>query len=612
MIKTIVTIQLTLTGPILTQSSSPGSWGLDCVVARNAEGLFYLPGTLLTGKLLQAWQELKNAIDDKTKFCPEFEKWLGECSKNDFPKTKQLFFSDLVCQHNDSDQTNTANRIKIDAQRGSVEKNQLAVIESPFFSGSDYLFTGELHFFAADEEVENIVRHVKAGLYWTDSYGALRTVGFGRVKNVVCSVVSYALEHPAEQTPINNGIIGIVIKPRYPFCITGKPVADNLFESLDIIPGNALLGAIATTWNQLCGQSGGKIDDSLKDVLRPTLKKYFSSIRISHALPSEHIGVRPVTLPLSLVNVPINKRLYDVILLDKPCLINGETPAFAIDWKDDANSDFGWTKVTKELRTRTAIDPNTLRSADQDLFSYEQCVPKSLNWNASIDLSRIPEADRGDVISELQSLLSLGIAALSKTKTPATIEWLKLPIEATTISDTKPINNKQWIITLQTDTLLGAPVDLNESSGHKDLEAMYQQAWAALSDNKLQLVRYFARQRLSGGNYRHAVFRKNSDYQPWLLTEAGSVFLLQSTVDVSTEVCQMLIEDWLAHGLPIKEQRQLEFYGITKEIGAQWQSCPFIPQNGYGEIAVNLQWDTITQLKPDAKQTDQPLYLFKG
>lgn len=588
MIKATVTINLTLTGPILTQSSAPGDWGLDLVAARNTENKFYLPGTLLAGKISQAWQELQDAVSGEHWFSPQFEKWLGECHENDFPKTKQLFFSDLVYQG--EHQSATHNRIKIDAKRGSVDKHQIVLIESPFLTGEEYLFTGALHFFATDKtEADTIIRHVNAGLNWTAQLGAMRSVGFGRIKNFEYSSTINALPEPNPQAQIPAVLS---IRPLYPFCITGKPVADNLFESLIIIPGGAILGAIATTWNQLCNRSGGRVDDGLDDKQRPMLKKYFSHIRISHALPSEQPGVRPLTLPLSLVKVPDEKTLYDVILLDAPCLINGKAPEFAVDWKNDVNADYGWPAVAKELRTRTAIDPHTLRSADNELFSYEQIAPGTLTWNAQLDLSRIPESDRNAVYSQLQSLLNSGIAALGKTKTPASIEWTASPIKTKHESKIEALADNQWIVTLQTDTLLGAPVGLDESSGHAELHAMYALAWQDLSDNKLQLVRYFARQRLSGGNYRRSIFQAGKkDYRPWLLTEAGSVFLLQINSNISKEEGEKLIGQWLVQGLPLKGA-VLGYYGITPDISKQWQNCPFVAQNGYGEIAVNLQLHT--------------------
>ncbi len=608
MFKVIHTIQVTLIGPILTQSSSPGGWGIDYVAARNSENQLYLPGTLLVGKLQQAWQELKEAVSDGHWFSPTFDKWLGEVSENALPKTKQLFFSDLIYQPDSQDKTGSYSRIKIDPDRGAVDKHQLVLIESPFLTGKDYLFTGYLHFFAANEtEVEKIIRHVEAGLNWTSQLGALRSTGFGRIKHIDCSQSSkIRIPEPSVAELKSPDNVFLAIRPLYPFCITGKPIADNLFESQAIIPGGVVLGAIATTWNQLCGHSGGRLDEII-DTKRPKLKEHFSLIRINHALPNEQPYVRPITLPLSLVTVHDDKNLYDVILLDGPSLINDKAPAFAVDWKDDANTlheyswphlrrkDFGWPNVTKELRTRTAINPETLCSADNELFSYEQIVPGTLSWNTHIDLSRIPEEDRKTVYLELQSLLGAGIAALGKTKTPATLEWTAAVISTNQPSTVKPLNDNQWIVTLQTDTLLGSPEKLNETSSQVELQTMYKLAWQELSGNKLELVRYFARQRLSGGTFRRNVFQKTEAYRPWLLTEAGSVFLLRSTDNTNIEACEQLIQEWLVQGLPIKGS-VLKYYGIDEVIGKQWQHCPFVPQNGYGEIVVNLPLHT--QLKP--------------
>ena len=546
----------------------------------------------------QAWQELQDAVGKQVDwFRPEIDKWLGKgCENGVLPETKQLYFSDLICQTHDE---GVANRIKIDHKRGAVAENQLVIIENPFLTGKDYDFIGELHFFAMDKpQVDNIVRHVNAGLCWTSSHGALRTVGFGRVKNIDCSTKIHELHHPQ-----SNDTVGIAIQPLYPFCISDRCVNNNLFESVAIIPGAVILGSIVTTWNHLCGKSS-KGTTEISDPPRPKLKEHFSLLRISHAVPSEKIDTRPITLPLSLVKVLNDDTLYDVILLESPCLINGETPAFAIDWKTDANTDYGLPKITKELRTRTRIDPETLRAEDEKLFSYEQVVPKGLLWNAQVDLSRIPEKDRKELMTELQSLLSQGLGSLGKTKTPATVAWLP-SIKATLESDTKALSNKQWIITLQTDTLLGVPVridessgelrDMDESSSQVELRAMYEKTWSDLSGGKLQLVRYFAKQRLSGGYYRHNRFREKKIYKPWLLTEAGSVFLLRATDEAADET---LIEEWLAQGLPV-QSNVLEYYDIGKDVQTHWQHCPFIPQNGYGEIAVNLAIGT--RLTPDSK-----------
>lgn len=600
MIKATVEIKLTLTGPILTQSSNPGTWGLDIVAARNADDQFYISGTLLLGKLRQAWQELQEAIGAQIEwFNPDFDKWLGKPSDVFFSHTKQLYFSDLI--HQSEIKAETLNRIKIDPERGAVAENQLVIIENPFLVGQDYDFVGALHFFAVNQnEVDNIVRHVEAGLSWTNTYGALRSVGFGRVKNVDCSTSIAPLNSPVDSLLEIPEQIGLSITPLYPFCIGNKRLTDNLFESVATLSGGVILGSIATTWHQISVQSRqqGKKNNTgqINDAHRATLKTHFNLLRITHALPSLNPDSRPVILPLSLVTVADDKTLYDVILLDNPCLINNKPPAFSVDWQDDDDTvhgygwpnlyrkTCGWDQITKEIRTRMAINPATLRADDDMLFSYEQVVPENFTWNAQVDLSRIPaNDDRARVLNELQSLLSQGVAAIGKTKTPAKVTW-QSSMHSASPSNTKALDNRQWIVTLQTDTLLGSPEGLNESSGQAELHAMYEKVWSDLSNGTLRLIRYFARQSLAGSYARHKLFQDNAPYKPWLLTEAGSVFLLQADNEATGEV---LIKSWLAHGLPLTND-VLTYYGIPEDIGSQWQHCPFIPQNGYGEIAVNL------------------------
>ncbi|MCI5132265.1 MAG: hypothetical protein D3904_12280, partial [Candidatus Electrothrix sp. EH2] len=173
-------------------------------------------------------------------------------------------------------------------------------------------------------------------------------------------------------------------------------------------------------------------------------------------------------------------------------------------------------------------------------------------------------------------------------------ETAETAIESAVAASTPaPINDDQWIITLQTDTLLGSPEKLNERSGSEDLRVMYEQAWAELSkegeDTTLILERYFARQKLFGGRYRHEMAKRqrtDAEYRPWLLTEAGTCFVLRA-VQGKEATAQEKITDWLAHGLPLSSS-VCRYYGIEEDEEQQWRQTPFLPRNGYGEIAVNM------------------------
>ena len=141
------------------------------------------------------------------------------------------------------------------------------------------------------------------------------------------------------------------------------------------------------------------------------------------------------------------------------------------------------------------------------------------------------------------------------------------------------------VITLQTAALLCSPAELDETSGAAELRKAYAEAWHSLCPD-LELLRYFARQTLSGGEYQHRRFRarETKPYRPWLLTEAGSVFVFRMKDRPKAEE---QVREWLEHGLPIPEPVR-GCYDIPNDENAQWKSCPFIRRNGYGEIAVNL------------------------
>ena len=63
------------------------------------------------------------------------------------------------------------------------------------------------------------------------------------------------------------------------------------------------------------------------------------------------------------------------------------------------------------------------------------------------------------------------------------------------------------------------------------------------------LVRFFARQRLAGG-YLVLRHQPGKPYNPFLVTEAGSVFVLRPRPGKGDDANKRL-DDWLEHGLPL-------------------------------------------------------------
>jgi hypothetical protein len=600
-----IDITITLKAPFITRSSSPGPYGIDAVNARNSDGRLCIPGTHIVGKLREAWEELGSSLQDEADadIVPSGDTLnllLGEqLSDGDFsPRAKQLYFSDFVCREAASD--GSRNRIQIEDDRKAARKGSLLNIECPFPSGRTVSFHGVLSFESHDAEHAKCVhRKVKCGLQWISQIGGYRSVGFGQVTDIhVSKPKMLKLGGSTRQWRDAEGL-DIIIEPSAPFCIAGRPAAGNIFESIEDIPGGVIRGSLARKINHLLKRpSGSEIKTEQGQTKLVNLCSNFHRIRITHGFPSARCFVRPVRPPLSLVKAG---GLYDVALMKNPCLINNRSPEFQVDWKDDSDAKtlFGWPRLKRELRVRTAIDSVRLRSADNQLFAYEMIVPDERCWLARVRLDKSIDSNvRDAVVNELAMLLENGLLGIGKNKTPA-----KISVNPSgTITDEHDIcavdkflcEDSLLAISLQTPALLVSPRCLMESVSKQDLFKGYQMAWAEICP-ALTMVRFFARQSLSGGLYQYGRFRKKSDapYQPWVLTDAGSVFLF--TASDQNEAKNKVIS-WLKYGLEVPGST-LRAYDLTLSDDL-WKYCPFIPQNGFGEIAVNLKIHSGGKPKP--------------
>ncbi|MEK6320453.1 MAG: RAMP superfamily CRISPR-associated protein [Acidobacteriota bacterium] len=606
-----LTVTLTLNGPILTQSTAAGAYGIDSPVARNADKKCYLAGTLVKGRLRQAWEELLPALGPG--FDQKMNDWLGQKTGNAEPDGKdkpiapsrgRLHFEDFV--DDVERRSGTLYRISLDDQLGAVRKGAYQVIEAPYAAGQEISFSGKIRYFVATEpEATEIKRCVEVGLRWITSLGAERTVGFGRMVKVEVSEDPNPPQAP--ETAVTGALmLDFALTPETPFCIARRRVNNNLFESEEVIPGGVLKGSIASSWRARLGQQGDGAITPGMDTARPELCRHFEKLRITHAFPASAAQpVRPVVAPLSQVKFKIKDQpeVRDIALCDGPMLLGNPpvAPSFAVDWKDDddVRHDFGWPDLEHELRVRTAIDRDLRKAKEEQLFAYEMIAPRGrIEWYGLIDLSQVPEAERAAVEAQLRDLLSQGLHGLGKTKARARIVWLTPgTVAPKRQSQAAPING-QWVVVLQTPALLCDPSRLNEASGDEELCKAYNEVWDQLSNHSLQVVRFFARQSLAGGYYLHRRFQAGKAYNPYLLTDAGSAFVLKGK-NGQTPLAQQSIDDWLAYGLPlpswaVKHYKRNDQRG-TLLLGDHWMNCPYLPANGYGEIVVNLDVHTNRQ-----------------
>ena len=601
---------LTLKGPVITAASEAGVFGVDMPFARNAQGRYYLPGTHVKGLLLENLEKFADVLGLEKS---EIEEWFGVGSRagsNDRPLRGSFLFGDFAADKDVSDAIRT--RIRIDEARGAVAKGAYLAMESPFESGEDAVFSGTVRFAARNGEEKRIRKIVEQGLRLTPAFGGQRSVGFGKTAGVQVRIESAVSFPTAIGQETSGKPLTLRIKPLTPFCVARGKKAKNLFESDTVLSGATIKGCVAATLNYMVGRPLGQPADESLPAPWTELGRHLSRIRFVHAFPSEEKNLdRSRNYPLSLVRAPAKhgsreKETYDAILCPGPGLINGEAPAFCADWKTSdrtaVNEAMGWTEPgRKVLRVRTRMDLDTRRSRDEALFAYEMVDPRGFVWIGRADFESVPESDRARTRSALEALMEFGLRFLGKTKADADVETG----EAETEEVPPPVDGNKWAVTLQTpapmvsagdlspdaladDVLADTDISGDDASGGAPaakgiLFTAYDNFWDNISGGALSLVRFFAEQRLEGG-YLHKRFQGHRPYNPFVLTAERSVFLLKSKAGRETDACDAL-KDWVRNGLPLDERIFSEY---EKDGKVTWRQCPYVKENGFGEIAVNM------------------------
>lgn len=603
-------IEITIRGPVLVKSSAPSAFGLDASVHRDTDGNACIPESLIVGKLRDSWTVLTVLLGSA--FAPPVDDLLGARTGNRnqdpadpvMPHRGRLTFTDFTTRHS-STNSRSRTRIQMNSETHSVKKGALQAMEDPFMAGSPVAFAGTAEFFPRDNaEAERVATYLRAGLKWLTSIGSERTIGFGRILSVDVAVKKISTGSVTFGSLDANGKLAIRWKPQTPFCIASKRVNDNLFESSVVIPGGALKGAFASTWMALISKDLATAVYPGVDPSRAELCEHFEHVRFGHAFPAGDTHQRPVEIPQSVVQVDCDPpQLYFDVALCGPVMIHSKAPRFAIDWKSSSAIEvaFGHPKVDgKVLRVRTAMDRTTRSASEGSLFAYESIAPEGHEWLGNVDFEAISDlVERELAARQFQDVLAHGVRYLGKTAAAVKAEASNTPFASAMPSSVSPIDGNRFVVTLQTPALLADPEMLDESSGENELFTAYESAWTDLSDGALKLQRFFAWQALAGGYYLRRRFQETAPYRPYFLTRERSVFILQAAEDAA--VATGLIQKWHIHGLPVPAwvKERYERGGLP---GDHWQNCPFIPSNGYGEIAVNLSCHTDDDSRP--KQED--------
>ena len=621
----VLHIDIVLEAPILTRVAPISNFGVNAFAARNHQGKLFLPFSLVKGKTRQSWKTLQ-LLSSKI---PDYRLWLGKDAQSDrnhdwtFERAR-LHFSDFVCEElpltpNVESEAKMQTRIQFDDERLAIDNQSLMFYEVPIAVGSLVTFSGEISFLSKDDiEIEEVSLQVERALHWTKHFGSGGSVGWGKriSSKVTRSEVSLS-PTAATNTPET---IGYTLTFEQPFCVAKAKGTGNIFESDDFIKGSVVRGTLASMLTSLYGRNTKDKEGINQFLIAPytELAKHFNDFRIRHAYPTNS-SKRPTYRPLTAVfDEAYPKSLWDVALCDKGLLFENNTqgeflaPTFATDWKDvdfenseqAHNFKTGTFQPSKELRIRTSINEKIGRVKDRNQFAYECIVPKNIVWSKSkanrlndpveieevlwkgvLDFTELEQNIRDLVFAQLKAVTRNGLFGIGKTKARAKITFHDTP-EASQPSSTELLEydkSQYYILTLQSNALMFDPSELNQTSGHTELMNAYKAYFDDISSGTFYLERFFAEQDLEDG---YMLQRKgNRDqipYNPFVLTLAGSVFVLKV---LEENKAKDTIEVWMKQGLPLASW-------VEEEHGTTWEDCAYLREDGFGEIAVNLEFHT--------------------
>lgn len=585
-------VTLTVQGPVLPGATAMGRVGVDAPVLRKGgrpDGPPLLPGSHVAGKVRHALAELA-PLDPSLS---QVVNWFEGMPVGRGQSRRRWFFGDFVAGTPGNPDGRRV-RIAINPETGANAPGQLQTMELPYDSFEQVQFSGCVHFLGGANELAHACRMLGLGLNAVPQVGSEAGIGFGRLLAV--KIEPRPLE-TAATAPRAGRRLGYVLRIDDSFCLTeqvqGGVINGNTFVGVDHVPGAAIKGMVAhvLSW-------AGEDYPALRTALDP--------MRFTHALPvrARPAGPypRPAPMPLSLVAAK-DGHLVDMALAPPgPWLVDGVAPAFAVDWKNKTRSAAASLMgrdppPSRELRLRTAIDADKRRARNQALFGLEMVISDDHLWVGHLDLSDIPDDDRDDVIRDLLDLSANGLAGLGKTGAVAhlqltedcdvglsapeglDVQWTRA--DGPGAGDCEPV----WVVTLVTPAMLTPPDAFLPGATATALRDVYARAWAEMSGGALELVDYFASQRMWGSRFiRHQYF-DGKPYTPFVLTDPGSVFVLTAKRGDASEVIATLRRE----GLPLP-QAVRAFLGVTEDLPerALWSHCPYIRHNGYGEIAVNL------------------------
>ncbi len=554
-------LAIQIKAPFLSSGLAQEFYGLDISLIRDHLGRIIIPGEQVLGVLRHMFESKTDQMFESktdqtdTETNEALSHWFGKQGKQldenvpDDDSWRHLKIFDLVLS---GDSANLAEdkltRIAIDDETGTARDGALIIMEQAFGIGKILTFEGAFRLMGSEKQIAAILPWIEMYLKNIPALGLGKGAGFGQLGSV-CVQIDEEKEvcWPGTVEPGENNAVDLVLTFEHPFLVDPE-LAGNVYTGNDEIPGAVLKGVVA----RLLTEAG---------LMTKERGKLLSQTVFGFAKPLSDTG-RPSALPQSLVEQ------------------SGDFPdRFETGADPQAGpaihvSDLKSLPTDKNLkpapnyhqRTRTAIGADGL-AQDNQLFTYmlvspiEQSTNNPVTWHVRL----VPDAkaDMTQFSKLVEFITTYGFPTVGKTAVPALAK-----IESVAGFEKPQDQNPDVIrLTLQTPAWLIKESSL-QSAG--DLKEAYQAYFQSVLGKDTELVNFASDEFWRGGiaAVRRAAGGENT-YFPYLLTRPGSVFELRG-------VCQDKLEDIIRRGLP------------PWDSNANWKSCPFVRENGYGEVKAEV------------------------
>ena len=480
----------------------------------------------------------------------------------------RLTIRDLVLQGDAARAEGTGDtnrtRIRVDRERRSVMPGMLLVREQLHKTGEVVTFdsgAAGVVLYGDEEQRQAFERAFRLFLDYLPEIGAMKAAGYGRL-------VGFDLDHRGSR-PLcipdrgpNGDAFALRLRFSHPLLVEPRLASGNVQESAEHVSGAVLKAAIAEF---------GRLADA---DFESTFGDALTNMVIRFALPVERNGrmTRPRAIPFSCVKC--GDRFADAFSPD----VELGPVTFPTDFKardrEKVEKNYGIHEPRRVSQTRTAIEPGAQHAAEGQLFNYRLLGVKETDWIAEIILPEDMTDEEKDKARRLVALLQEGVVQVGRTRADlAVVEVEEAPMPKVEQSD------GIWRITLQTPAALFDIDDINKLRKGADLREMYVAYFRRVLKSAADCINwdnfdFLAQHWLAGGHRTSATRRRaQAAYYPFLLTEAGSVFILPQKEDCHENKLQERLNEIAACGLPTYDP--------------DWKTNPYQPQNGYGEVRID-------------------------